>query len=44
MSLRRRWLPILLAGAFVVAMVAAAGALRCPEALFPETAALLCGA
>lgn len=44
MSLRRRWLPILLAGVFVVAMVAAAGALRCPEVLFPETAAILCGA
>ena len=44
MSLRRRWLPILLAGVFVMAMVAAAGALRCPEVLFPETAAILCGA
>ncbi len=44
MSLRRRWLPILLAGVFVVVMVALSGILRCPEVLFPETAAILCGA
>lgn len=44
MSLRRRWLPILLAGLFVWAMVAAAALTGYGELLFPETAAILCGA
>lgn len=44
MSLRARWLPILLSGAFLVAMVAASQAIPCEEVLFPETAAILCGA
>ena len=44
MSLRRRWLPILLAGCFVVAMVAVATVSGCTEILFPEMTAILCGA
>lgn len=44
MSIRERWLPILLSGAFVVAMCAAASATGCDEILFPEMAAILCGA
>ena len=44
MSIRSRWLPILLSGALVVAMVALADAFACQELLFPETTAILCGA
>ena len=44
MSFQKRWLPILLGGLFVVAMVWASVALSMPEVLFPETTAILCGA
>lgn len=44
MSLQERWLPVLLSGVLVVAMVWMADALACPEVLFPETTAILCGA
>ncbi len=44
MSFRRRWFPILLSGIFVVAMVTTSDALGCPEVLFPEMTAILCGA
>ena len=44
MSFRRRWFPILLAGIFVTIMVGLAQRLGCPEILFPEMAAILCGA
>lgn len=43
MSLSRRWFPILLAGVFVTLMVGMSRALACPELLFPEMAAILCG-
>ena len=36
LSLRARWLPILLSGAFLVAMVAASQAIPCEEVLFPR--------
>lgn len=44
MSLRARWLPILLSGVFVVCMCRAQTASGIDELLFPETAAILCGA
>lgn len=44
MTLRERWLPIVLAGAFVVCMCAVAWGTGLSEVLFPETAAILCGA
>lgn len=44
MSLRARWLPILLSGILVVCMCAAAELSGIDELLFPETAAILCGA
>lgn len=44
MSLRTRWLPIALSGVFIVCMCAAAGVSGIDETLFPETAAILCGA
>ena len=44
LSLRRRWLPILLSGLFVVLMVAASDLLGSTEVLFPEMTAILCGA
>lgn len=43
MTLRERWLPALLAGAFVVCMCWASWATGLDEVLFPETAAILCG-
>ena len=44
MSFQKRWLPILLAGLFVVAMVGASVLTGSPEVLFPEMTAILCGA
>lgn len=44
MSFQKRWLPILLAGIFVVAMVGASVLIGSPEVLFPEMTAILCGA
>lgn len=44
MSIRERWLPICLAGAFVCLMALASQLTGCDEILFPETAAILCGA
>lgn len=44
MSFQKRWLPILLAGIFVVAMVGASVLVGSPEVLFPEMTAILCGA
>ncbi|SES71301.1 hypothetical protein SAMN05216348_10243 [Olsenella sp. KH3B4] len=44
MSFQKRWLPILLAGVFVVAMVGASVLTGSPEVLFPEMTAILCGA
>lgn len=44
MSIRTRWLPLTLAACLVLVMAAAAQATGCAEVLFPETAALLCGA
>lgn len=44
MSFRRRWLPIVLAGLFIWAMVTAAAVSDTWELLFPEAAAILCGA
>lgn len=43
MTIRQRWLPILLSGIFVVLMTAAADIADCPEILFPEITAILCG-
>lgn len=44
MTLRERWLPIVLAGVFVTCMCGAAWSTGLDELLFPETAAILCGA
>lgn len=44
MDLRSRWLPAALAAGFVLLMAGAARLTGCAEVLFPETAALLCGA
>lgn len=44
MNMRRRWLPLALSGALVLAMVGAAQASGLNELLFPEALALLCGA
>lgn len=44
MTLRQRWLPILLSGIFVVAMAAVSDIASCPEILFPEITAIVCGA
>lgn len=44
MSFQKRWLPILLAGIFVVAMVDVSVLAGSPEVLFPEMTAILCGA
>lgn len=44
MTIRERWLPIALAGVFVVAMVACSEFFSSPEVLFPEMTAILCGA
>ena len=44
MTLRQRWLPILLGGIFAVAMAAVSDSTSCPEILFPEIAAIVCGA
>ena len=43
-SIHSRWKPIVLSGAFVVAMVAASDMLHLSELLFPEICAILCGA
>lgn len=43
MTFRDRWLPILLAGTFIVCMCAVVAATGCDEILFPETCAILCG-
>lgn len=44
MTLRQRWLPILLSGIFVVAMAAVSDITSCSEILFPEITAIVCGA
>lgn len=44
MTLRQRWLPILLSGIFVVAMAAVSDIASCSEILFPEITAIVCGA
>lgn len=44
MTLRQRWLPIVLSGAFVVAMAAVSDITSCSEILFPEITAIVCGA
>lgn len=44
MTIRNRWLPILLSGIFVTLMCACATLTNCEEILFPETCAILCGA
>lgn len=44
MSIRERWLPILLSCAFVVAMCRVVEVTGYREVLFPEMAAILCGA